>query len=323
MDARSPSGEQVFTVREDDAGRRLDRVLRKLLPRATLATIYAGLRKGEALVGQAIRGPSYRLSAGEVLRLGGALANTLAPTPPPPPVVGAPPPNVLHRAAHFVVFDKPRGLAVHGNDSLCSRARALLESLAGPSLSFHPGPVHRLDKDTSGIVFFALTLTGARELSALLRDRACKKTYLALVEGILAGPAEWRDNLRYDAALGRAVRSADGDLAVSSADPLAHGSGLTLARVRIETGRRHQIRAQAMLHGHPLAGDVRYGGRPEPDGYVLHAARFQLPANTELSSQTLFAAPLPDLSRRTLERYLGSELVDIALATLAEPAASP
>ena len=205
---------------------------------------------------------------------------------------------------------------MHGSDSLASAAEGLLADCAQPSLSFRPGPVHRLDSGTSGLVFFAVSLAGARVLSELLRDRACEKTYLALLQGDLEGPQTWEDTLTRDQELRLTVADPEGDLSAAQAAPLLRRGGLTLARVRLETGRTHQIRAQASLRGHPLLGDTRYGGRPDSGGYVLHAARFRLPDGSSISKRLLFTAPLPRSSLAALERHFGAGEVSAALATV-------
>lgn len=301
---------RIFTVRTDDAGRRLDRVLRKLLPGASLARIYAALRRGEARIDGQARAADYRVQLDEQINLRGSLAAASR----IPPVRATRSGTrrdaeawILHRSRDVVVFNKPCGLPVHGEDSLASAAEGLLSAAAETSLSFRPGPVHRLDKDTSGLVFFAVSLTGARVLSALLRDRACEKTYLALLEGELERDERWEDTLLRDEEQRRTVADPEGDASVAEASPLLRRAGLTLAQVRLVSGRTHQIRAQASLRGHPLLGDTRYGGRSSPSGYVLHAARFRLPAGTPLSERSVFTAPLPPASLAVLERHFGME----------------
>ena len=315
MDARDgPS--RVFPVQDDDHGRRLDRVLRKLLPRAGLDRIYTALRKGQVLVEGERRPPSYRVTQGQRIRLDLPLA-ALTDHPAQGSDAAAVNPEaqklVLYQGKHFVVFDKPRGLPVHGADSLATRVEGMLAALCEPSLSFRPGPVHRLDRDTSGVVIFAITLAGAQGLSAHLRERACEKTYLALLDGIVERSERWVDTIRRDRDARRTVADPEGDTAVTVVTPLCHGPSCTLARVGIETGRTHQIRAQAAIRGHPLSGDVRYGGVADPEGYVLHSARFRLPPDTALADRAVFEAPLPHGSRLVLERRRGRAALPRAL----------
>jgi 23S rRNA pseudouridine955/2504/2580 synthase len=271
-----------------------------------------------------LRAAEYRLCLGEEIRLVGSL-EAASPRNESPTRAASPgwaDGLVLHRSEHFIVFDKPSGIPVHGAESLASAAEALLASSAQPSLSFRPGPVHRLDKDTSGLVFFAVSLTGAQVLSALLRDRACEKIYVALLQGDLEITERWVDSLIRDQTLRRTVADAKGAASITEASPLLRRGGLTLAAVRIESGRTHQIRAQAALHGYPLLGDQRYGGRADPGGYLLHAARFRLPPGTAISETTTFTAPLPPAARAALERHFGAADTARAISDLfGEPAA--
>ena len=320
MASDAPGGSsRTYAVQLDDAGRRLDRVLRKLLRRASLAEIYTGLRKGEARIDGRLEAPQYRVRIGETLSVSGGLLAALSRRAEPDSGDGGldVAPLVLHLDRDFVVFSKPRGLPVHGERSLASAAADLLARNSRHSISFRPGPVHRLDRDTSGLVFFALTLQGARELSRLLRERACRKVYLALLEGSLAERQEWKDALARDEERRLTVAGGEGERdAEAHVEPLLRSAGLTLARVLLLSGRTHQIRAQASIHGHPLDGDTRYGGRANPAGYLLHAALFSFPAGSLASEQTSFSCPLPPESRMRLEGIFGRPALESALAAL-------
>lgn len=164
-----------------------------------------------------------------------------------------------------------------------------------PSLSFRPGPSNRLDRNTSGVVLFSASLAGAHLLSSMVRERHLLKYYLAVLGGDVKTEPEstyavWDDVLERDersrvtsvrqpdrapalsdtGASGR-TPSNRGRRAVTFVRPLAVGGppAVTLCLVKIETGRTHQIRAQAAAHGHPLAGDAKYGGRRP----TVHGAR--------------------------------------------------
>ena len=196
-------------------------------------------------------------------------------------------PLVLWENDDFLVLDKPRGTLVHGSGGLDGPVRRYLLPRLPPSLAFAPGPLHRLDRNTTGVLFFAKSIGGARLFSRALREGRTRKTYIALVEGDLRGTAVWEDTLRRDEK-SRVTRPspaappgteggppASGKTARSAARPLLRGKGLTLCEIVIGTGRTHQIRAQAAAHGHPLAGDVKYGGKPFPGGYFLHAREYR------------------------------------------------
>jgi 23S rRNA pseudouridine955/2504/2580 synthase len=182
---------------------------------------------------------------------------------------------------------------------------AYLAPTLSPSLSFKPGPLHRLDKPTSGIIVFSTSLAGARSFSALLRSRRIRKTYLALLDGVLDRDETWEDTLVRDKERGKSFTMPDtGDKNAREARtrvyPLAHTMTATLVKLEIDTGRTHQIRAQAAAHGHPLAGDRKYGGSEQRGGFLLHAWMLELP---EMPRRLL--APLPDNFTRRIQELFG------------------
>jgi len=219
---------------------------------------------------------------------------------------------ILWQGSGIIVFNKPQGLSTHGPNSLDSIVSDWLAAGgAGPlprSLSFKPGPLHRLDKPTSGAITFSLTLEGAKLFSALLRERKLEKTYIAIVEGHIKGEIIWRDTLKHDK---EAHKSSVSPLfpvpcslfpipkqALTTVKPLATNNEYSLIEARITTGRHHQIRAQAASHGHPLAGDIKYGGKPLPGetrggGFFLHAWKIKFIERPDGFPQEIIA-PLPE-----------------------------
>jgi 23S rRNA pseudouridine955/2504/2580 synthase len=218
----------------------------------------------------------------------------------------------LWEGAGLLILNKPVGLAVHGPDSLETQVQAYLAPKLAPSLSFKPGPLHRLDKPTSGIIVFSASLAGAQSFSALLRSRSIRKTYLALLDGILDRDETWEDTLVRDKEQGQSFIADPGDDDAKEARtrmyPLARTSELTLARLEIDTGRTHQIRAQAAAHGHPLAGDRKYGGSEQRGGFLLHAWMLELPPQTEPALPGMprrLLAPLPEKFRQRIRELFG------------------
>jgi 23S rRNA pseudouridine955/2504/2580 synthase len=205
--------------------------------------------------------------------------------------------DILREDGGLLILNKPAGLAVHGGsaggkrgsfaaveDTLEKRVRSYLRGKLAPSLSFTPGPLHRLDKPTSGIIVFSTSLEGARRFSALLKDGKIRKRYLAILEGDLRQSEVWEESLLRDRATLKTLitgpsSSAAARPARTRVVPLKRGrkAGKTyiLAQFEIDTGRTHQIRAQAAHHGHPLAGDRKYGGRGSR--FFLHAAELEIP----------------------------------------------
>ncbi len=183
--------------------------------------------------------------------------------------------RIVHEDDDLLVVNKRRGELTHGPGSLDAAVHAYLAGRPTNGVSFRPGPTHRLDRNTSGLLVFSLSLRGAQAAAAAFRDGTMLKRYVALFEGVLAADA-WDDLLSRDRAH-RVTRQAGGAAsdpgmrALSRVEPIAINATHTLGLVRIATGRTHQIRAQAAIHGHPLAGDRKYGST-ESGSYLLHAA---------------------------------------------------
>jgi 23S rRNA pseudouridine1911/1915/1917 synthase len=262
----------TVTVPASAAGQRLDRFLADILGSRTAAerAVTAG-----ALVDGVARPKSHRLEGGEEVTLA-----TEALTE--PSAVDLPDVPLAYEDEHVLVVDKPAGLVVHpgaghAGDTLVD---ALAGKLAGGDPE-RPGIVHRLDRDTSGLMAAARTETAFERLSELVRERALERTYLALVRG---RPRSRRG--RIEAPIGRdradATRvSLDSD---SARDAVTHFEveqlypAHALLRVRLETGRMHQIRVHLAAIDLPVVGDVTYGAAdPALGRQFLHAAELAFP----------------------------------------------
>jgi 23S rRNA pseudouridine955/2504/2580 synthase len=329
---------------DGDEGRRLDRVLRKALPQLPLSRIHRLLREGRIRVDGHRAAPGDRVRAGQIIRVpaedsGPAASGGMEGRVETAELAARPDwgnLDIVFENSHVLALNKPAGLAVHGPHSLDTLVRAYLASRLPPSLSFSPGPLHRLDKPTSGIVVFSASLTGARFFSALLREHSLIKRYLAVVEGSIELPGVWEDRLLRDTDQRKTLRakgaeageeSARGKPARTRFKPLSRGKGFTLLELEPDTGRTHQIRAQAAFRGHPLAGDRKYGGGASPIlkgrggagpdiSFLLHAWRLEVPPPCPVEKNTpaegarpvlppLLEAPLPDYFRKTLLRLFG------------------
>ncbi len=285
-----------FTAGKDDDGRRLDRILRILLRESALTEIYRGLRKGFILLNGKKARPDTKVREGDTvsvarfMRLG---RESQSPQTGSFGTGGLNFPPVIFSNSHIVIFDKPYDVPVHGTGSVESAVRERLRSLSrcGGSLAFTPGPLHRLDRKTTGLLVFSESIDGARWFSSAVRGHSVGKKYRGVILGILDGPRRWSDGISRNPTEGFGFRTvsvtdaADSRNALTYAAPLMYGKfrgdDVTLAEFTIGTGRTHQIRAQSSAHGFPLLGDSAYGGgNPAgPRDFFLHAAELVFPEN--------------------------------------------
>ena len=329
-DKESPGDTEHFhmTIGSNDEGRRVDRILRKAFPGFSLSFIHQILRKKRVLVnGKPVKADD-RVIEGDGLSLKGPIAVPRKDTPCPeyPPL---PKPDILYAGSGLLIVLKPAGLAVHGPDSLETRVNAYLQDTLPASLSFKPGPLHRLDKPTSGIVAFSTSLDGAKRFSQALREGTVKKYYLALMDGVIDTTETWEDHLYRDESIQKTLDASlpgtpagparqngngperPGQRAVMTVRPLARNERYSLVWINLETGRTHQIRAQGAIHGHPLAGDKKYGGSFLAGGYLLHARAMAVPEETAPDLPRLMLAPLPEGFEKTVIRIFGGKIKGI------------
>lgn len=294
------AGVQHLEVGEDAEGQRLDNYLVKVLKGVPRTRIYRGLRKGEFRVNRGRVKAEYRLAAGDVVRV--------PPLHQPPP--GAPPQisdaraeqlrgRIVHEDAGLLVVNKPSGLAVHGGSGLNYGLIECLRQMRPEDRYLEL--VHRLDRDTSGLILIARKPAVLRELHRQLRGEGVDKRYLALVTGRwprrmtqVEAPLE-KNHLQSGERMVRVSR--EGKASLTRFTVVESFARATLVEAQPVTGRTHQIRVHARHAGHPLLGDEKY----QDDAgaalarelglkrLFLHAAslRFQLPGEAPL---TLHAA---------------------------------
>jgi 23S rRNA pseudouridine1911/1915/1917 synthase len=293
-------------------GERVDRVV-AMLTGCTRAESTKALATGVVRVdGAVVTKGSVRLGAGQRLSVG---ADPRQPSPslsPDPTVVV----RVLHEDPHVIVVDKDPGVVVHPGAGTTEGTLAAgllarypeLEGVGGDPL--RPGIVHRLDRDTSGLLVVARTNAAHAALVRQLSTHSVERVYLALVEGIPNPP-----RATIDAPIGRSRRdplkmtvSSDGLAARTHIEVVEHFESpraAAMLRCTLETGRTHQIRVHLRSIGHPVLGDVRYGGGRPGLGLrrpFLHATRlgFSHPVTAE---PLVFESPLPADLLEVLARF--------------------
>ena len=297
----------MLTVEPASAGARLDRWLSERLTDLSRARLQSLIRGGLVRVDGAASKAAHRLRGGERVEIEVPPPADETLTPEPVPL------SLVYEDPHVLVVDKPAGMVVHpgagrSGGTLAAAILAHAPTTAGVGGPRRPGIVHRLDKDTSGLLVVAKTPQAYDDLVEQLASRTVTRCYLAVVHGRVRA-----NEAVVDAPIGRhptdrvkmAIRPAGrGKRAVTRYRVLERFADFTLLEVRLETGRTHQIRVHLASLGHPVVGDSVYGKprtrSPIPlDGYALHATglAFVHPAFRKMIE---CAAPIPARIERLL-----------------------
>lgn len=295
----------VLSVSESEDGERLDRFIAARAPEISRSYAQNLMKAGDVYVDGAVAKPARRVHTGDRVEI--LLPPIEAPLQLTPEYLPIP---VIYEDADVIIFDKPAGLVTHpapGHEhgTLVNALKALRPDLPLIGESRRPGIVHRLDKDTSGLIVVAKNEPARRHLLRQWQERDVVKRYIALVhgvvresEGTIDAPIARDPTNRKRMAVVRGGRPAITHFTVTE-----RFRDATLLNVLIETGRTHQIRVHLAFIGHPVVGDLTYGKRPfrmPVPRQFLHAAylKFSLPEGRPIEVET--ALP-PDL-RAVLEQ---------------------
>lgn len=318
-----------YTIGPMEAGKKVHRLLRQLLPGVPLSGIHKMIRTGRVKASGRKVKPDDVVSEGDVLRLfmaqddydsvrkstgkfGGVSRDV----------------EIVYEDSRCLAVNKPAGLLTHGDkteqkDTLVNRVLArLYDADELDDSPFYPAPVHRLDRNTSGLVLFGKTPAVTRELSEAIANGGIHKWYIAIVKGEAPNQGTIRATLDRSTAGNRTVTGKGGKSAETRFWTLVRSRSTCLVRIELVTGRTHQIRAHFERIGCPLWGDVKYGGAaPREVGSFgtnhdaraelhqwLHAMWLQLPDGKMLT------APLPGPFLENLRKlgYTEGQIEDIS-----------
>lgn len=298
----------TYTAAPTLAGLRLDHGLAQLMPQYSRARLQGWAKEGRVLVDGRVAKPSFTLKGGEVITVQTADLPALHATPEDLPL------HILYEDDDVIAVDKPSGMVVHAGAGVHegTLVNALLhrfETLSKVGGDTRPGIVHRLDRYTSGVLLVARNDRAHRALAAQFASRQIRKVYLTAVQGrfnVSRGVIEkpiTRDPVHRTRMT---AKLAEGRSAYTEYEVLREYSCCSYLRVRIGTGRTHQIRVHLSSIGHPVVGDALYGAAkqlpcaPEMPHYFLHAHEITF-VSPSTSEPVTVSAPLPQVLQTWLD----------------------
>ncbi|MDI9480259.1 MAG: RluA family pseudouridine synthase [Bacillota bacterium] len=304
---------ELHLVEEDLEGERLDAFLAETVADLSRTAVKELITNGQVLVDGKSRKPSYRIKEGEEILITLPEARQVAIVPQDLPL------EIIYQDQDIAVVNKPKGMVVHpahGNwdGTMVNALLYHIKDLSGINGEIRPGIVHRLDKDTSGVMVVAKNDQAHRNLAEQIKEHTIKREYQALVHGMI------KENLgSIEAPIGRSRTDrkkmaviADGKLALSRYRVLERFQNYTLVQVTLLTGRTHQIRVHFSYIKHPVVGDPVYGPAKHHLGMesqALHACRlgFNHPRTGEYME---FTSELPVVFKQALQKLTKYTLTD-------------
>lgn len=302
-----------FIASENDAGRRFDKVLRKILKSKNLSSIYQALRKNLIKLNDKKNSESTIIQSGDKISIASFLLEddfskhaSFSNSNEKESIKKSThtfPYEILLKTDDILVINKPYNVSVQ--EDLSPLVKKFFTPIA--SLSFTPAPIHRLDKKTTGILLFSLSLKAQHFFSECFKNHTVQKYYLGIAEGFVKEKIIMEDFLEEDKLTNEnfykmkiaTTKSENAKNAITEAAPISHGTfkthKLTLIEYKIITGRKHQIRVQSSFHGFPLFGDTSYGGSENhlAQNFFLHSTRIEFPENNFSLPKEISSSPPP------------------------------
>ena len=289
--------ENAVTCRMDTAGERLDRFLARMQPELTRSHIQKLIASGDVRVDGRAQKPGYKSRGGETVTL----------VPPAPEATEVLPEDlpldILYDDEDIIVVNQARGMVVHPAAGVThgTLVNALLyhcKDLSGINGEIRPGIVHRLDKDTSGVMVCAKNDRAHVSLAEQIKEKTATRTYIAIVHGNITEEAGTIKGAigRHPTERKQMAIVEGGKPAVTHFRILERYGKYTLVECRLETGRTHQIRVHMTSIGHPLVGDPKYGNRKNPfqiAGQALHSKSLDL-THPKTGERMHFEAAVPE-----------------------------
>lgn len=297
--------QERIIITENEAGMRADVALAQLLE-ITRSNMQKLLEEGRAVRGQKVIKSNYRVKAGEEI---------LVNLPEPQPLDVQPeniPLDIIYEDDDVVVVNKARGMVVHPaagnyNGTLVNALLYHCKNLSGINGVIRPGIVHRLDKDTSGIMICAKNDSAHLSLSEQIQSKTAQRTYLAVVRGNVkndSGVIETQIARDKNDRKKMAVVTEGGRQAITEYEVAERFGKYTVVKCRLKTGRTHQIRVHMEYLGYPLVGDPKYSPMKTPfaiNGQALHSLTLSF-THPRTGERLIFEAPLPEDMKKILTR---------------------
>ena len=310
-----------FNAGIDDNDRRIDKVLRNFIKDVPLSSIYKYIRKNLIKINNKKTTQDYRVKTGDIISIAAFIINDFSENQSESNNLQKKEETAFQKNLEIVfqnedilILNKPYDVLVHGSDnSLDKQVENYYKKInqnKSKSLSFTPGPLHRLDRKTTGLLSFSLSLNGARWFSENIKNHTIQKKYVSVVQNKLLHQEEWidyiekksdKDNSKFHKVeVSKLKENDEQKKCITKITPVKYGKyknkDITFVEIEIKTGRMHQIRAQASLHNHPLLGDTAYGGLKLEDfsqDFFLHAKELIFPSENPINLPKTVNATLP------------------------------